>query len=255
LKAALRHFHLALERVDDELYSAADVKSGELLVREDRLQLRLRHQVVLTLDLEVPVLEAVDFRRKETRDEETLAHVDGTAVRQAQIVLKRALGRIDPVCILDLLRVKLSERVCGGDEVVLDDHLVVNLVLGLNQLALGLLQLKVEQVDILRFDEVPLQVLLHQLHRAVDHRAVCRKAHCTLRVQLVLREEVVEKQLRSHRLRSGGVMGQDAFNFFGVGLVSQVVPNAEDWRVGEDFGQVDETQSTDDVFAAQMRNQ
>ena len=59
---------------------------------------------------------------------------------------------------------------------ILDDHLVVYLVIRSDELALVLLHLQMEQIDVQILAEVPVEVLLDQLVAPVDHLAIGSEA-------------------------------------------------------------------------------
>ena len=121
-----------------------------------------------SFNLKLPVLKPIDFGREERRDEEGLAQEDGLTICSAEIVIEGSFWWVDPVGSLNLLRVEFSQCIGAGFEVVLDHHLVVNLILRLDKLTFSLLELEMEQVDILGLGEVPPKVILDEFYCLVN---------------------------------------------------------------------------------------
>lgn len=209
------------------------------------------------LHLEVAVLEAVDLGREERRDEDKLAKVDGQTVLRAQVVLEGALRRVDPVRSLDLRRIQVPQRVGTRLEVVLDAHLVVDLVLRLDELAFRLLHLQVEHVDVLGLGEAPAQVLIDHFDGVVDQVTVRREAHGLLRVQLGVSQKVVEDRLRALRPYSPLVPVHSSLDLFLIVVLSVTdkVLDAENGRIREYFRQSYDLELADHVLTAELRHE
>ena len=64
-------------------------------------------------------------------------------------------------------------------------------------MALSLLKLEMEHVHILRFGEVPAEVLFDKLDSVVDQIAICSEAHRLLGIQFALPQVLVKERFRS----------------------------------------------------------
>ena len=183
-----------------------------------------------------------------------MAQVDRLAIL-AQITLKRIFRGIDPVCSLDLLRVELSQGVGTTLEMVLNYHLIVDLVLRFDKLAFSMLNLQVKHVHIFRFRKVPIQVLLHLFDRLSNHVAIRVETDRLDWVKVRLAQKFLQKWLCPLRSCRAPELLEKPLHFESIFIGSKEVRDVEGGRVSKNFRALDDFERTNDIVSAELRHQ
>ena len=135
---------------------------------------------------------------------------------------------------------------------VLNYHLIVNLVCRFDYLAFSMLDLQMEHINILGFREIPIEVFLDLFHWLSDHVTVGVEADRLDWIKFRFAQKLLQERLRALRTCRALELLKYPLNYRSIFFSPKEVVNVESWRVGENFRTLDYLEPTNYLFSAEL---